>query len=183
MGNAEPRHRVRTLSDPEPEYALVLGLDGSGKSTALNNLGHSKVESTNPRPGFHVDTLQWSGLELAAWDVRTVDPPFWGTGFGFYENCVAMVFVIDSTIRPEENDCYTPTSLLQDSLQLVEHPVPLLVFANKQDLKTAMRPGQIATLLELDKYSNPWRVQGSCSLSTEGWREGFEWICELKKFS
>ena len=55
--------------------------------------------------------------------------------------------------------------------------VPLLVFANKQDLPDAYKPDYISERLGLAgaEKDRQWSVQGSCATSGDGLEEGLTW--------
>ena len=61
--------------------------------------------------------------------------------------------------------------------------VPLLVFANKQDLTFALSAQEIAEKLKLDSIKDRlWSIQACCALTKEGIQEGMEWLVgNLKK--
>jgi signal recognition particle receptor subunit beta len=53
----------------------------------------------------------------------------------------------------------------------------MLVFANKQDLQTALPPDEIMTLLELQSITNkPWSIFACVALKGDGVKEGIEWM-------
>jgi signal recognition particle receptor subunit beta len=55
--------------------------------------------------------------------------------------------------------------------------IPVLVFANKQDLPDAMTPSEVADKLGLSRLqSRQWKVQGACAPSGEGVYEGLDWL-------
>ena len=55
--------------------------------------------------------------------------------------------------------------------------VPLLVFANKQDLPGALNPGEISDRLGLagGEKGREWSVRGSCATKGEGLDDGLNW--------
>jgi len=55
--------------------------------------------------------------------------------------------------------------------------VPLLVFANKQDVEGAMKPEEISEQLGLagGEKTRQWSVRGSCAVQGEGLEEGLDW--------
>lgn len=55
--------------------------------------------------------------------------------------------------------------------------VPLLVFANKQDMKGALAPETVSDELGLagGEKSRPWSVRGCCALTGNGLEEGLDW--------
>ena len=55
--------------------------------------------------------------------------------------------------------------------------MPLLVFANKQDLDLALSAEEVMTHLELnDITSRTWNIQACSAVSQEGLNEGMEWM-------
>ena len=53
----------------------------------------------------------------------------------------------------------------------------VLVFANKQDLPNAMRPGEVTEALGLPKmYNRKWHVQGATATTGDGLIEGLLWL-------
>lgn len=57
--------------------------------------------------------------------------------------------------------------------------VPLLIFANKQDLKTAMNADEITLELELHSIRNRnWQIQNCSALDGMGLQEGFQWLAQ-----
>ncbi len=55
--------------------------------------------------------------------------------------------------------------------------VPLLVFANKQDLPTAAPASEISEGLALTKLRDrAWQIQACSALTGEGVSDGMEWV-------
>ena len=55
--------------------------------------------------------------------------------------------------------------------------VPVLFFANKMDLPTALSPVECVQQLELDKVDDkPWHIAPSNALSGEGIDDGITWL-------
>lgn len=55
--------------------------------------------------------------------------------------------------------------------------VPLLVFANKQDLPEAMKADDVSKELGLagGEKDRPWSLQGSCATTGAGLDDGLSW--------
>ena len=55
--------------------------------------------------------------------------------------------------------------------------VPLLVFANKQDMDGALGWVEISDALDLTggREARPWKVQASSAVKDEGLQPGLEW--------
>ena len=57
--------------------------------------------------------------------------------------------------------------------------VPLLVFANKQDLLNAFSADEIRDSLELNHVQQrKWKIQSCSSKSGEGLEDGFQWVMD-----
>ena len=57
--------------------------------------------------------------------------------------------------------------------------VPLLVFANKQDLEMALDAPEIMEALELNAISDrTWNIQACSAMTKEGLNEGLTWLIE-----
>lgn len=55
--------------------------------------------------------------------------------------------------------------------------VPLLVFANKQDLEMALEAPEVMSSLELENISDrTWNIQACSAVSQQGLNEGMEWL-------
>jgi signal recognition particle receptor subunit beta len=55
--------------------------------------------------------------------------------------------------------------------------IPLLIFANKQDLKICLDVEEIISSLELDKIKNrPWNILATSAKTRMGISEGFLWL-------
>lgn len=55
--------------------------------------------------------------------------------------------------------------------------VPILVFANKQDLNHAAPSDEIAEGLQLHTIRDRvWQIQPCCAVSGEGVRDGLDWV-------
>jgi len=83
-----------------------------------------------------------------------------------------LVFVIDSsdTRRLKESGSELNELLARDDLA----NVPLLVFANKQDLPTATTADEIRETLQLDDIeSRTWIIKACSALTQMGLKEGF----------
>jgi len=87
----------------------------------------------------------------------------------------AIIYVIDSSdaSRLPTSRSELLTMLSEDELK----SVPVLVFANKQDVEGALSPGDISDKLGLagQEKGREWSVRGSCATKGEGLEEGLDW--------
>ena len=55
---------------------------------------------------------------------------------------------------------------------------PLLVLANKQDLKGAMPVNELKGRLGLTSMKRPWFIQSTVATKAEGLYEGLDWLAQ-----
>jgi ADP-ribosylation factor-like protein 1 len=87
----------------------------------------------------------------------------------------AIIYVIDSSdpSRLPTSRSELLTMLSEDELKTV----PVLVFANKQDVQGALSPAEISDKLGLagGEKGREWSVRGSCAVKGEGLEDGLDW--------
>lgn len=78
------------------------------------------------------------GFKLNVWDIggQRAIRPYWQN---YFTNTDALIFVIDSTDKRRLEECGLELANLLEQEKLQN--VPVLIFANKQDLITALSPG------------------------------------------
>ena len=63
--------------------------------------------------------------------------------------------------------------------ELTARPVPVLFFANKMDVPSAMAPDECCEGLELDLIrGRPWHILPSNAVTGDGIDDGVEWLCD-----
>ncbi|KAH8875038.1 ADP-ribosylation factor-like protein 3 [Schistosoma japonicum] len=148
----------RLKSKPEQELRiLLLGLDNAGKTTLLKHLASEDISQTTPTQGFNIKSVQSQGFKLNVWDIGG-----------------------QRKIRPYWKNYFENTDILE-LLELLSEDklagVPLIVFANKQDLLTAEPASRISDGLGLLTIRDrPWQIQGCSAVTGSGVQEGIEWI-------
>ena len=72
--------------------------------------------------------------------------------------------------------------MLLANQSIISKEVPVLVYANKMDLDSAMGSEEVCSLLELDSISNrPWSINACNAKEGEGVQEGMEWLSKVIK--
>eukprot|EP00744_Colponema_vietnamica_P007381 GILI01010629.1.p1 GENE.GILI01010629.1~~GILI01010629.1.p1 ORF type:complete len:206 (+),score=48.25 GILI01010629.1:74-619(+) len=166
---------LRRFRKPEREVRLlVLGLDNAGKTTILKKLADEDITHIMPTQGFNIKSVSHHGLKLNVWDVggQRAIRPYWKN---YFDGAEALIFVVDSSDRRrlEETTSELVQLLSEDKLA----GIPLLVFANKQDLIQAVPANEIADLLNLHAIRDrPWQIQACSGKSGEGLEDGLEYI-------
>ena len=101
-----------------------------------------------------------------------LDSPYWRC---YFPNTAGIIYVIDASdhARLQTSRGELLTMLSEDELR----DVPLLVFANKQDIGGAMKPEDVSEVLGLagQEKSRRWSVRGSCATKGDGLEDGLDW--------
>merc|ERR1719163_578731 len=140
---------LRSLKKNEKEARiLVVGLDNAGKTTILKAMSDEKIEDIMPTQGFNIKSLTHDGFKLNVWDIggQREIRPYWKN---YYEGTDGIVYVVDSAddMRIEEAHKELTDILGEEMLA----KVPLLVYANKQDMGTAMDADEVMEKLNLSE--------------------------------
>ena len=159
---------------PRPARFIIVGLDAAGKTTILYRLKLGEVVTTIPTIGFNVETVRYKNFEFTAWDVGGKDKirPLWRH---YFQNTQALVLVVDANDRDRIDQARDEIHrmLTEDELR----DVPLLIYANKQDLPNAMNAAEVTEKLGLSKLRNRnWYIQESCAPTGVGLYDGLEWL-------
>lgn len=127
-----------------------------------------------PTQGFNIKSLQQEGFKLNVWDIggQKAIRPYWKN---YYENSDALVYVIDSADRRRMEETGVELAALLEEEKL--SGVPVLIFANKQDLLNAMPPKDISDALQLHNIRDrEWQIQACSAKTGAGLQEGIEWV-------
>ena len=155
---------------------LMLGIDNAGKTTLLYQFKVNETVTSLPTIGFNCESIDYKGLNFNMWDVGGQDKirVLWKH---YYDNADAIIYVVDSNDK-ERFD------VAQEELQklLIEEQLsglPLLVYANKQDLPNSALPNEVGVALEIQNLKGrPWLVQGCSGTKGNGLKEGLDWLAK-----
>ena len=120
--------------------------------------------------------------------------------FGYVRKCIptlnlsntvplslySIIFEYGRYISDYDNDDECTAKKELDLLLLEEGSkgIPLLIFANKQDLPNALTVNEVTERLELNKISESdrkWHIQSSIATTGDGLYEGFDWLSSAIK--
>lgn len=118
------------------------------------------------------------GTSFLVWDVGGQEKlrPLWRS----YTRCTdGVIFVVDSCKEERLEEAKLELLKIYKSQGSVHSPV--LVFANKQDLPTALDVSTIESLLGMKELGAgaTWHIQPTCAITGEGLDEGINKLHEL----
>ncbi|XP_013114287.1 ADP-ribosylation factor-like protein 3 isoform X2 [Stomoxys calcitrans] len=147
--------------NPEKEVRiLLLGLDNAGKTTILKQLANEEITTVTPTAGFNIKSVAADGFKLNVWDIggQWKIRPYWKN---YFANTDVLIYVIDCTDRERLGE--TGNELFEMLMDNRLKQVPLLVFANKQDLPNAMSSSEVAEAIGLVRLEErTWQIK-ACS--------------------
>lgn len=114
------------------------------------------------------------GFKLNVWDIggQREIRPYWKN---YYENTDGIVYVVDSADDMRLKECADELVSLMAEEQLMK--VPVLVYANKQDLETACDAEEVTSTLQLENIKErEWTIQACSAMTKEGLSDGMEWL-------
>eukprot|EP00759_Apiculatamorpha_spiralis_P057064 PhF_6_TR8410/c0_g1_i1/m.13139/K07937/ARF1; ADP-ribosylation factor 1 len=158
---------------------VMVGLDAAGKTTILYKLRLNEVVTTIPTIGFNVETLEYKNLKMTVWDVGGQDK-LRGLWHHYFTNCDGVIFVVDSA------DVERLPKAAEELHKLLDHDdlrtASLLVYANKQDVRGARTPAEIAAALGLNTLQKrQWHVQPAVGVTGQGLYEGLDKLAAFLK--
>merc|ERR1712080_375730 len=142
--------KMRAIFGKEERRVVMIGLDGAGKTTTLCQMKLGETVETQPTVGFNVEKVYYHKTEFTVWDCGGQNKirPLWRR---FFKEADGVVFVIDSADIERLVNGYG--SAEDELMHLADEErlegKPILIFANKQDLPTAVSADEIATRLRL----------------------------------
>lgn len=167
------RNRMKRENEPR---VLILGLDNAGKTTILNALGEAEEKPTaapeGPTQGFNIMDLNRNGQRAKLCDLggQRALRDYWQD---YYANTDCIMFVVDSSDIRRMEEAHTSFAEVLEGVPRV----PVLVFANKQDLATAKTPQTVAEVLHLEEHRDrQWHIQGCSAKTGAGLEDGVAWV-------
>ncbi|VDP14522.1 unnamed protein product [Soboliphyme baturini] len=165
MGLLALLKKLRPNRDKEVRI-LLLGLDNAGKTTLLKGLASEDITHVTPTQGFNIKSVVSEVFKLNVWDIggQRKIRPYWKN---YFENVDILIYVIDSSDKKRFDETGLELMELLEEEKLSQ--VPLLIFANKQDLVNAVSASVLAEALQLHKIRDrQWQIQACSAITTEG---------------
>lgn len=169
---------IRKVKKKEKEMRiLMVGLDNAGKTTIVMRINGEDTSSISPTLGFNIKTIEYQSYRLNIWDVggqKTIRS-YWRN---YFEQTDGLVWVVDSSDLRRLDDCKEELHNLLKEERLSGSS--LLILANKQDIQGALRPAEIAKVLNLEAMDNSrhWQIVGCSAFTGEGLLAGFDWLVD-----
>lgn len=171
MGNTIPSWASGLLKDKVDKHFLVLGPQNSGKKTLIYNLGITWDNSITVPCIQSITTNSYKNIHFLSGDTDERILPLFKY---YFDTSVALIIVIDSS---SDENLGTVKDFIRNTLQFREDGIPVLVFANKQDIKQVP---EIDIVNALELYSLPIQypclVQPCCAFNKDSLETGLQWI-------
>ena len=150
------------------------GLDNAGKTTIVKRLNGEDITTISPTLGFNIKTLSYRGFKLNIWDVggQKTLRPYWRN---YYEKTDGLIWVVDSADLARLEDCRAELHALLKEERLVG--ATLLIFANKQDVPSALSVEELEKALDFEGITKRHcRIVACSALTGKGILDGFDWL-------
>lgn len=164
-------------------HIAILGLDAAGKTTVLYRLQFNEFVNTVPTRGFNSEKVKVplggnGTVTFHFWDVGGQEKlrPLWKP----YTRCAdGIIFVVDSVDAERMEEAKTELHKITKTTE--NQGVPVLVVANKQDLRHSLGLDEIEKLLALKELgpATPWHLQPSCAIIGDGLNEGLDKLYDM----
>ncbi|XP_017552369.1 ADP-ribosylation factor-like 4aa [Pygocentrus nattereri] len=163
-------------------HIAILGLDSAGKTTVLYRLQFNEFVNTVPTKGFNAEkvklVLGGSTVAFHFWDVGGQEKlrPLWKS----YTRCTdGVVFVVDSVDAERMEEAKTELHKITRASET--QGVPVLIVANKQDLRHSLTVAEVEKMLALNELgaTTPWHLQPTCAIIGDGLKEGLERLYDM----
>mmetsp|Transcript_17730 Transcript_17730/g.42210 ORF Transcript_17730/g.42210 Transcript_17730/m.42210 type:complete len:179 (+) Transcript_17730:10-546(+) len=159
---------------------LIVGLDGSGKTSLLFRLKVGQMLPTLPTQGWHAQLVKSGRMRFLFWDVGGTPTlrPLWRH---HYHGTHAVIFVVDAADCGRLEEAAEALHLVMNDPELRD--AVLLVLANKQDVPGALGPEEVSRLLHLEPLcrngQRATRVQATSAVYGTGLSETIDWLSHM----
>ncbi|KAJ3431656.1 adp-ribosylation factor [Anaeramoeba flamelloides] len=153
--------------------AVMTGLDAAGKTTILYKLNLGEVVASVPTIDFNLETVEFRNTKITSMEIGL--QKLYPLERHFIKQANSLIYVIDSRDRERIDD----NKLFLNKFYNDEEfkTMPVLIFANKQDLPNTIDLPKLTEQLELYKLKDrKWKVQPCCATTLKGVYEGLNWL-------
>nr|CAI44579.1 arl_A06 [Paramecium tetraurelia] len=149
---------------------VIVGLEGSGKTSILQYLKNGKFIEAQPTIGLNVETIQFKARHYLVFDVGGKVRTLWSH---YYENLDGLVFVIDTT-DPERIEIVK--NELKKLGSEIKQKIVLLIYLNKIDLP---RSAPMELSKDIQQQESDVIMQRCSAKTGEGIWEGIDKMNKL----
>ena len=170
------------FSNPKSKI-IIVGLDNSGKSTLINHLQPEELQQPEitATVGFREEQFVKNKINFTVYDMSGQGKyrDLWAQ---YYESSEAIIFMIDAADHLRIKVAKNELEMLLQNEGLREREVPIIFFANKMDIASAMQPPDVCDGLELENIiDRPWHIQGCSAKTGDGVEYGMNWLTQQIK--
>ena len=166
---------------------VVLGSSGAGKTTFIRYIESGQIVEEDTQTTLGIDVRKKS-ISLDGWSLSAIDvggqeiyqKVFWNLGL---TQADTVIYLIDGTLRPENENDHFETSLFafEYMLELLPPDKPILILINKQDL-VEKSPMNIEEAMDLYPIAQLHNRSVNILLTSAKYGEGIEtslkWLVE-----
>ena len=157
---------------------MILGLSNTGKTTVLYQFAMDQLIFTLPTNGFNEESFKYKNKYYSVFDFEYSEDLLSDTYNDLLKSISYIIYVVDSSNVNSLNDSRKFLNLILSKNELKGKP--LLVLANKQDLKGALKGDDIAEKLKLYEIRNrSWFIRETDALTGQGLKESLDWLSKF----
>ena len=137
---------------------------------------NENLPETVPTIGVGMEEIAIKNVKIKVWDLSG-QSQMRGTWKYYYEYVNGIIFVVDSTNREQMGE--VRDQLHQVINETADSYIPILIFANKQDIEGALGYSEVRNELALAGESELKRmikIQEASGKTNSGLLEGFDWL-------
>ena len=156
-----------------------MGLDNAGKTTILKALMGETCTNLPPTKGFGPQKFQFNEVTFSVRDLggQKSIRSLWEN---YYQQSDLLIYVIDSS------DSYRLEETGNELYSILQQPelsgIPILIYANKQDLNLSLSPDEIIESLNLTRIvDRKWTIVACSALTKQGLISGLTWATKCIK--
>ena len=152
---------------------LLLGLENSGKTEILYRLKNIK-EKMIQKTHCKVENIKYNIFNIILVDIGG-EKKLRLSWKKHYKGTDGIIFVVDSNGKKRLKEAKDELIKIFNEEELKN--CPILILANKQDLKNALSPDEIKQKLKMEQFQKKaWLIRGSNGKTGKGIKIGFDWL-------
>jgi small GTP-binding protein len=157
-------------------HILVVGINSAGKTSLVYRLKFGQEILTVPTVGYQVEPVKLQSTDRLVFDMIDIGgaSPIRSLWKQFFHKCDAIIYVVDAANRTRMEEAAREFERIRREKDC--RRVPILVFANKQDLPNAANVHEVCKVFQMMQDTNKCHVQPCCARDGTGVNEGMNWL-------